>query len=285
MHAVFEQFLRELIERGEIPSTARDEERLLAILEAEIQIYRERIPPPGEAVFQREVRQLRRTAQIFLHGEEEYCCRTGNRPLFLEVSIGLRSDRPQTLLDTPEPVQVGLGDGTSLRVRGRIDRVDKVGGAQRNAFAIWDYKTGSTWKYTQEPQPFWDGRVVQHYLYLLLLSARLRAVGKEFPGAKVGEIGFFFPSEKGTGERIAFTPKQLDGGSEVLAQLARIAAGGAFLATTRSEDCHFCDYNKICGDVVRLAGASQHKLSARANTILEPYRELRHDQGVEEAGA
>ena len=50
------------------------------------------IPPPTEAVFRREVSRLRRTARIFLREEEEYCRETGNRPLFLEVSIGMKVD-------------------------------------------------------------------------------------------------------------------------------------------------------------------------------------------------
>jgi ATP-dependent helicase/nuclease subunit B len=274
LHEVFEIFLKELIERGEIPVAARDEDRLLSILDARVMHYRREIPPPNEAVFRRERAQLRRTARIFLHEDAEYCRRTGNRPQFVEVSIGLRADSSATRLDTDVPVEVKLPDGTSLRVRGRIDRVDRIAGT--DDLAIWDYKTGSSWKYTQTPQPFWEGRVVQHVLYLLAMNARLAALKEELPGARAARFGFFFPSEKAHGERIEFAPEALEAGTDVLGRLARIAARGAFLATTRHDlDCEYCEYQDICGDVAAVASASARKLAEPSNTILEPYRELR----------
>ena len=169
------------------------------------------------------------------------------------------------------PVEISLPDGRSLRARGRIDRVDQVQGADANAFAIWDYKTGGTWKYEQAPQPFWEGRVVQHILSILVMKARLKAIAQQVPGAKIDRFGFFFPSEKGAGERIEYTPAELEQGSDVLARLARIAATGAFLATTRHDkDCSFCDFQAICGDVAAVAAASTRKLANTTNALLSP---------------
>ena len=93
LHEVFERFLRNLVKRGFVPQASRDEAELLNVLEALIERYRAEIPPPSEAVFRREVAQLRRTARIFLYEEEEYCRETGNRPLFMEVSIGMKISR------------------------------------------------------------------------------------------------------------------------------------------------------------------------------------------------
>ena len=90
--------------------------------------------------------------------------------------------------------------------------IDQVAGADANVFAIWDYKTGGTWKYEQDPRPFWEGRVVQHALSIMVMNARLKAIADEIPGAKVDRFGFFFPSEKGAGERIEFTPAELEQG-------------------------------------------------------------------------
>jgi ATP-dependent helicase/DNAse subunit B len=277
LHEVFEVFLNELIARKEIPETERDEARLLQILQDKIDQIRTMIPPPSESVFRAEAAQLRRTAQIFLREEEVYCRETGNRPQFLEVSIGMKNEERPTLIDVDEPIEVKLPDGRSLRVRGRIDRIDRVAGAKRNAFIIWDYKTGGSWKYTQDP-PFWAGRVVQHALYFLAMNARLAALPKEFPGATIERFGYFFPSEKASGERIEYTTQELGAGREVLNRLARIASSGAFLATTEHEsDCKFCEYQAICGDVALVAAASARKLQAPANTILKPYAELRQD--------
>ena len=276
---MFELFVSDLIERRESPNFARDESRLIEILNDRIEHNRREIPPPSEAVFRREVRRLRQTVRIFLRGEEEYSRKTGNQPRFLETSIGLESERAETLLDTAKPVEISLPDGSSLRARGRIDRVDQIQGAGGNVFTIWDYKTGGTWKYEQTPRPFWEGRVVQHILSIMVMNARLKAIAEQFPGAKVDRFGFFFPSEKGAGERIEYTPAELEQGSEVLARLARIAATGAFLATTRHDkDCSFCDFQSICGDVAAVAAASTRKLSDTSNATLEPYRNLRHGE-------
>jgi ATP-dependent helicase/nuclease subunit B len=280
LHEVFESFLKEVIERGDIPVADRDHDRVMAILNARIADYRTKIPPPSEAVFRRECGQLRRTAEIFLREDEEYCRQTGNRPLFLEVSIGLKPGESKTRLDSAVPVEVRLPDGTSLRVRGRIDRIDQRAGREPNVFEIWDYKTGSTWKYTRKSPPFWEGRVVQHSLYVALLNARLKMLGDEYLGARVERFGFFFPGGKARGERIEFTREQLADGGKVLCRLARSAASGAFLSTTAKDDCDYCDYRELCGDVVTLSAASKRKLKPTTNTILAPYRELRgYDQG------
>ena len=243
LHEIFELFLKELIERGETPDFARDERRLLDILDERVAHYERAIPPPHEAVFRHEVRRLRQAARIFLLGEEEYFRQTGNRPRYLEASIGLASERPATPLDTVHPVDIRLPDGSLLRARGRIDRIDQIADGDSNEFAIWDYKSGGTWKYEQDPRPFWEGRVVQHILSIMVMNARLKAIATQMPEAKVDRFGFFFPSERGAGERIEFTSAELAGGAGVLAKLAGIAARGAFLATTRHDvDCNFCDY-------------------------------------------
>lgn len=280
---MFERFFKDLIKRNALPDAARDESLLKRTLQTCIDRYREEIPPPSEAVFRREVSELLRTARIFLREEDEYCRETGNRPLFMEVSIGMKPEGPPTVLDTDEPVRANLPSGRSLRIRGRIDRIDKVAGNKANAFAIWDYKTGGTWKYTQEPRPFWAGRVVQHALYTMVMNNRLQALPDEFPGARIEQFGYFFPSERGGGERIEFTPKQLERGGEVLEKLATIASSGAFLATNQHDkDCNYCDYIGICGDVVRVAAASDRKLKSQANLILTPYAELRADAKTRE---
>jgi hypothetical protein len=109
------------------------------------------------------------------------------------------------------------------------------------------------------------------------MNARLRALDKDFAGARVDRFGFFFPSAKASGDRIEFTPDQLRAGGDVLGRLARIAASGSFLATNNAAaDCGFCDYRQICGNVVEVAYASQRKLANPANTTLEPYTELRN---------
>ena len=62
---VFELFIRELMERRDTPDFARDEPRLIEILNDRIEHIRRETPPPSEAVFRREIRRLRQTVQTF----------------------------------------------------------------------------------------------------------------------------------------------------------------------------------------------------------------------------
>ena len=166
-------------------------------------------------------------------------------------------------LATEQPVRVNLPDGRSLQVRGRIDRINKVAASKANTFAIWDYKTGGTWKFTQERRPFWAGRLVQHGALHDGDEQSIPALPDEFPGASVERFGYFFPSEKGNGEKStssrAARVRRPGSGS-----VTRIASSGAFLATNQHDkDCNFCDYIGICGDVASVAEASAGKLKSR----------------------
>src|SRR5262249_42119270 len=156
------------------------EPRLLSVLDEIVKRYRRVVPPAGEPVFERQYRRLQRICRIFLAEEEEYA-KTGNKPLFLEVGIGMRGGASS--LGSEDPLAVRLPDGRQIRARGRMDRIDGVAGNARVLF-IHDYKTGSAKKY-EDRRPYNQGRTVQHALYLELLRARLRTLGVEFLGARV----------------------------------------------------------------------------------------------------
>lgn len=254
LHGVFERFFRARLERDEAPCAADHWPELQAILQAAIDEFREQYPPPSPSVFEAQCGQFRRAAWIMLAEEEEFRRRTGSRPVYLEACLGL-APGAGTPLDDAEPVPVELGDGRRLRVCGKVDRVDRVG---EHEYAIWDYKTGSAWKY-RPGDPFRQGRVVQPALYLAMVARRLKQVA---PGARVGQFGFFFPSAKERGRRIQWNAAQLAEGRRVLGALANVAAQGAFLATDDPSDCTYCDYLPICGDPRSVAESSRVKLAA-----------------------
>ena len=270
LHEVFCTFIRELRRDDRLPELARDRERLHEILDAHVEKYLAACPPPSRLVFLRQRRELERTAETFL-AEEEAFCQT-SQPLFCEAAIGLPSDADGTPIDTPEPVPLALPNGTTIRVRGRIDRIDRVGEACQAAFAVWDYKTGGTSRF-QRGDPFRQGRVVQNVLSLRLSEAQLKAALSS--DARVERFGYFFPGVRAHGERIAWTPEELAGGGNVLARLCAIAAGGCFLPTNDATDCTYCDYAAICGDVEALAAASEAVLGDLGIEAVEPFRELR----------
>lgn len=273
LHEVFEQFVRELVERDELPQFPQDLARLEAVLDARAGEYRDLYPPLSEHLFATQISEFRQVVRTFLVEETRYCRQTGNRPAYLEASLGMSAGDHGTAIDTDEPIPVHLPDGTKFFVRGRVDRIDCVDGGAVRSYAIWDYKTGSAWKY--DPlDPFREGRVVQPAVYLAMVGHRLKDVVK---GKKVdiARFGFFFPGRRERGRRIEWTAAQLHEGPQVLSRLVQIVRNGAFVATDEAGECRYCDYKAICGDVETLAETSTEKLANPENNLLDPLKELR----------
>jgi ATP-dependent helicase/nuclease subunit B len=273
LHEVFENSLRELVEQGQLPSYERHGPRMQVLLEQSVARYRDLFPPPSESVFRSQYRQLKQTVQVFLREEEHFCTRHQCRPVYLEVSLGMPAVGHCSALDCEEPVPVPLADGRSIRVRGRVDRIDQVGEGAQRAYRIVDYKTGSHTHYLRH-DTFRQGRVIQPVVYLTMVRHRLREVcGAD--DVRVHHFSFFFPGPRAHGMRIGWDQDRLAQGHEILALLCQVVQRGAFLATTDHKDCHHCDYERVCGDVVEVAAGSQRKLANPANTLLQPFLELR----------
>ncbi len=270
LHEVLHQFMSELMAQGRPPSFQGDFPRLIAILEHSIDRYKKRYPPVGPSAFRIQELQLKRAALIFL-AEEELLCRWST-PKFLEVSIGMAPRFGRTELDVHEPVILRLPNGQSIRARGRLDRVDEISNGLADTFAVYDYKSGSPYKYTQ-PDPYWQGRVIQHALYLRMAAALLMAkTGRE---AKSVHFEYFFPNMRTRGRRIRWRSEELANASEIIQKLCAIPGQGCFLPTIEHSDCTFCDYICICGDVHASSTGAKLKLENPANTRLTSIRELR----------
>lgn len=271
LHSVFERFVRELVETGRQPKYPDDTERLNAILDELVEEYRDDYPPPTEHAFQTQLNQLQQAARVFLIEEDRYCAEGKGTPVYLESSFGLKEtgDGP---LDTTEPVPVKLEDGSEIRVCGRVDRIDRIGNGATDTYAVWDYKSGSAWKY-DEADPFRQGRVIQPTLYIAMVAHRLRL--KISPRVKVTRFGFFFPGTRERGRRIEWDDAQLAEGKNVLKNLVGIIRQGIFLPTDNKDDCKYCDYKTVCGDPTAVAASSAQKLGNATNKMLKPIRELR----------
>jgi ATP-dependent helicase/nuclease subunit B len=224
LHEVFHRFLR-------------DGGRIDDVLRERIEHYREKFPAPSEGVFRRERRRLERAARIF--ESENEVVRRRSRPIDFEKGI--------------DGVAIELEDGSRIHVRGRIDRVDEMDGK----LALWDYKTGSTFRFRRNVKdPFDQGRILQHALYIALATAHY--------GRPVAQFGYLFPTDKGHGEPIVFTPAELTDAPRILARLRGLVAHGTFPATDKADDCAFCDCRSICRDVETITTQSaQKKMLAR----------------------
>ena len=115
LHAVFRAFMAGLHKKDLLPDFKRDAGQLEAILDAKIQAWLDEQPAPSRDVFERDVRELKQTAMIFLR-EEQTLCET-SRPICFEASLGLPAEGSGTLLDTSDPIEIKLPDGKSIRSR------------------------------------------------------------------------------------------------------------------------------------------------------------------------
>jgi len=272
MHEVFYRFMSDVIEKRVRPRFERDKFKLLGILTKQVERFADLYPPPGPSAFRRQLLMLIQASVIFLV-EEELLARQ-SWPVFLEASIGMPAYGKPCDLDMEEPMLVSLPGGAGIRARARIDRVDILGDGTGRIFAIWDYKTGSTMRY-DDPDPFQQGRIIQHALYLEIVARALRK--KVASSATVSHFGYFFPGSRSSGVRIIRRPHDRDTALWIMEKLCTTVADGCFLATNDfKKDCTFCDYTAICDDLEATAAASARKLENTENADLESIRELRN---------
>jgi len=272
LHEVFRAFMAALRKRDLLPDFQRDYKMLNKVLDLQIKQYRADFPPPSPMVLELECRRLRQAARIFLLEEETFC--TQSVPMFLEAAVGMSPEGEGTPLDTRDPVRITLPGGRAIRVRGKIDRVDRIAGDGDPRFAIWDYKTGSSGKYSQE-DPLKQGRFVQGALYVELVRKRLREAVS--PAAAVESFGYFFPSDREHGERLWWSSQELTAGLEVIEQLCRMPAAGCFpLSDDPGDmDSRRNDYHSVIGDARAAAGAVKAMMENQENDALEPFRSVR----------
>ncbi len=269
LHAVFRKFLLRLHGEDRRPVLERDWGSLLDILEGEIDAWTHRKPPPNREVHARESDDLRRAARIFLREEEIHC--RERRPLFFEVAVGLEAEEQGNPIDSPQPVEIGLACGKTVRTRGYIDRIDELGEPGSLRFSVCDYKTGSAYGYSRE-DPFRQGRRVQNFLYMM--QARSCLAGR-YPGAEVEFFQYFFPSTREHGERIEWDASTLAGGMRVLELLCEMLSLGCFPFSDDADDVSISDYRSAFTDPDALAAAIKVKLANPENEALAPFRELR----------
>ena len=252
MHAVLERFMRRFIDTNERPTVEKHQAQLMEILEEEVQNKRAEKPPADELAFHSRRRELARALRTFLSEEERYCQTHNARPVALEASIGMTPSGPGTTFDSQEPVALRLAGGDQIRVNGRVDRIDLAhpqGGSLE--YRIIDYKSGGSRRFKNPGEKAFDkGRRLQHGLYMAMIQHVVASRTDLHPEAVVTRFNYLFPGASAGGERLEWTAEQLSGTKQLVEQLCQIVAAGAFLPTTDSKDCSFCDYQSVCGPTV-----------------------------------
>ncbi len=216
MHEILQSAMTELCAAGQKPSM-EFLPRMRDIIEAELVRWRDDIPPPSEAAFQKRRSDLLDTAAIFLRTEAD-ACRTVTPKHF---EMGFEFTLP-------------LGRGSSLLLRGRIDRIDHDETADE--WHVWDYKSGSTYTFDRGGV-LACGTKIQHAIYARAAEAIL--------GGRVTRSGYLFPTARGGGARV--TRQCTDGElTDALNSLFDVVARGFFPHGT-ADTCRFCDFKSVCG--------------------------------------
>jgi ATP-dependent helicase/nuclease subunit B len=267
LHDVFYRFFTEISARGEKPSVADHAARLEQIAEQLVVLWRERIPPRSAAAFALCREAIAVACRTLLREEEEHCRRV--TPRYFEVPFGLPRAELDSALASRDSVELSLGSSRGFRLRGRIDRIDE---APDGTFQVWDYKTGGTHS-VSEQKGLDAGRQAQYALYAAATEQLLARAGQT---ARVSRSGYFFPGPKGQGQRIE-PGLDVDESSRVINVLFDLLATGSFLHTPRKDDCNFCDFQRVCGNVEAVAAASKLKIEKAIDPNLLAFREMRDE--------
>jgi RecB family exonuclease len=232
-HEVAERFLRERRDRGELPvsgSTAQ-QARLLEMCDEALEGLVAGSPPRFTLLWDRECARFKDTALTWLAREADAAPRA--RPRHFEVAFGFEAPSAPGEAFSKEPLTVDLRDGRTLRVIGRIDRIDE---GPEGSLILRDYKTGKAPRST-DGSIFRGGQQLQIPFYVL-------AAAQIFPGQPVREA---FLDYVDGGRQVAFDPEASVGERfhDLLRALAESVGSAVF--PQEAAACDFCDYTAVCG--------------------------------------
>ena len=221
---------------------------------------------------------------MFLDDDSAYRHQTRSIPLALEAEFGYHSQLEPTYK---------LPDGTAIKLRGRIDRIDiRNSPNMPTEFVVIDYKTGKhntgekhqQYKNLNEFNPHGQGRRLQLPLYasaaleLPVLKERIEGSG----GARVSEAIYWFVTSQSDfyREPIVLSPDAL---GEVGKALQVVQSGirqglfpsGVHKATLAGVACEWCNPDRF--------GPSRHDVGRKLNSsLLRPWLELAYPESLAE---
>ena len=262
LHEVYERIGREYQGRRGYLASEAARARVEAIAQEVIDQWRDRIPPPSESVILAEAEELRRAAVEFRSCEIEDYERTGAEPFEFEKGVGYRDALP-----------FAVGQ-RSLRVFGRIDRVDRL---PDDKLRVVDFKTGGAWAYekSREEGPFHGGRHLQAGIYAAIAEQQL--------GTTVDRFEYRFPTPKGGNHIASYPREELSRAAGIVESLLQHVQAGEFVPTTTKDDCKYCDAAPICrvklGDRSGVASAPRAEWAAEHAEMLDAFDGMRQRRG------
>ncbi|HEY2941959.1 MAG TPA: PD-(D/E)XK nuclease family protein [Vicinamibacteria bacterium] len=245
-HAVAERFLRERRDKAELPVRDIPEmrRRLMEMADEALDSLVAGSPPRFTLLWERERSRFRDGLTSWLEREAGGAHRAV--PAHFEVAFGLAREVGSAEPHMAEPLLVDLGDGRTLRVSGRIDRIDR---RPDGTLVLRDYKTGRAPR--DDGGLFRGGRQLQIPFYVL-------AAARIFPGQPVVEAFLDFVDG---GRQVSFDPERVQGREfrELLRGLVDAIAEGSFVQEPTA--CDWCDFTAVCGPKGLIDARRRHKLA------------------------
>jgi len=176
------------------------------------------------------------------------------RPEFFEVSFGLHDD-DESSPSTDRPLEF-TAEGQTVRISGRIDRIDTGSAVGSTVFNVIDYKTGKARKVTLEGVA--AGTMLQLPVYAMAVADLLL----KDRGAVPWQAGYWSVRDKGFSSRAALQMHKPAGDTLVsqpeweeirstlpktVVALVRGIRGGRFPVCSADENCTgYCPFSTVC---------------------------------------
>jgi ATP-dependent helicase/DNAse subunit B len=245
-HEVAELFLRERRDRGELPLRDRPElrRRLEEIADEQLDRLVATSPPRFTALWDKERARFKATLRDWFQREIETS--RGAVPAHFELAFGVSRDAAAGEPHMTEPLAIDLGDGRTLRVSGKIDRIDR---RPDGTLVLRDYKTGRAPR--DDGGLFRGGKQLQIPFYIL-------AAARMFPETPVVEA---FLDYVDGGRQVGLDPALVHSESfrALLRGLVDAIARGHFVQEPTA--CEWCDYKSVCGPTPLLQRRRQIKIA------------------------
>jgi len=236
VHTILERFVKEAdaaLHGKPWPPGSTD--RLLAIADEEFEKAESSGVTGRAQLWEAEKTDILRDLETFIEKDAEWRAERGVIPKEVEWPFGFDSD----------PVSLSLPDGSQVRFRGMIDRVDVD--EDGSTVVVIDYKTGSSYSYRDmKDDPLGQGKHLQLPVYAHVVRSTL------VPNATV-DAEYWFVSSKGKFERRTVPLKDVE--EEFKSTVQTIVAGireGVFPANPGGPgmdgpaNCTYCDFNRLC---------------------------------------
>ncbi len=251
IHAVYEQFFRELLAAGRCTPgdsfTDADHTRLEEIAQERFQQLEDQGRTGHPLAWENARASILADLHAQMERDETWRRDDALMPALFEQSFG--DDRNP---DSWPPARVPLHDGASAAFGGSIDRIDlSHPGTQPRRALVIDYKSGRAEEFDGlDDDPVLGGRHIQLALYARALRTGLP------DGERIErvEAEYRFVTSKGGFRRSRIVANAaVDAGLDQ--QVQRVAAGiraGVFLAVPGASDqggfenCRYCDFDRIC---------------------------------------